>query len=57
MSERFVVRLGTTKFLLLLEKPESSEVVGSYDTIGGAMLAARVIDKRVPIKVEAVTPS
>jgi hypothetical protein len=49
----FVVRRAVTKFLLLLEKPGSSEIVGSYDTVGGAMLAARVIDKRVPIKVEA----
>jgi hypothetical protein len=53
VSEMFVVRRAVTKFLLLLEKPGSSEIVGSYDTVGGAMLAARVIDKRVPIKVEA----
>lgn len=56
MSERFIICLGAQQFILRREKDGADEYVGAYPTLGGAMIAARIIDKRVPVKVQPGLP-
>jgi len=52
VSAQFLVVVGAQGFQLRLQKDDREEYVGSYVTLGSAMMAARAIDKRVPIKVD-----